>query len=119
MVPIEYRAYIPRGYGLIGFIIISFLYEELAARARENHATTEYLQARYTVCVIVPRGGGAGKRLQTSLAFTFQGPTWGAGPKVGPYGPLLGQQLGPAVAHGSPGLPANLSTYLRPLKFVS
>jgi len=47
MVPIEYRTYIPRGYGLIGFIIISFLYEELAARARENHATTEYLQARY------------------------------------------------------------------------
>ncbi len=49
MVPIEYRTYIPRGYGLIGFIIISFLYEELAARARENHATTEYLQARYTL----------------------------------------------------------------------
>ncbi len=47
MVPIEYRTYIPRSYGLIGFIIISFLYEELAARARENHATTEYLQARY------------------------------------------------------------------------
>jgi len=47
MVPIEYRTYVPRGYGLIGFIIISFLYEELAARARENHATTEYLQARY------------------------------------------------------------------------
>ncbi len=44
MVLIEYRTYIPRGYGLIGFIIISFLYEELAARARENHATTEYLQ---------------------------------------------------------------------------
>ncbi len=47
MVLIEYRTYIPRGYGLIGFIIISFLYKELAARARENHATTEYLQARY------------------------------------------------------------------------
>ncbi len=47
MVPIEYRTYIPRGYGLIGFIIIGFLYKELAARARENHATTEYLQARY------------------------------------------------------------------------
>ncbi len=47
MVLIEYRTYIPRGYGLIGFIITSFLYEELAARARENHATTEYLQARY------------------------------------------------------------------------
>jgi len=47
MVLIEYRTYIPRGYGLIGLIIISFLYEELAARARENHATTEYLQARY------------------------------------------------------------------------
>jgi len=47
MVPIEYRTYIPRGYGLIGFIIISFLYKELAARARENYATTEYLQARY------------------------------------------------------------------------
>jgi len=47
MVLIEYRTYIPRGYGSIGFIIISFLYEELAARARENHATTEYLQARY------------------------------------------------------------------------
>jgi len=46
MVPIEYRTYIPRGYSLIGFIIISFLYKELAARARENHATTEYLQAR-------------------------------------------------------------------------
>jgi len=46
MVPIEYRTYIPRSYSLIGFIIISFLYEELAARARENYATTEYLQAR-------------------------------------------------------------------------
>ena len=49
MVLIEYRTYIPRGYGLIGFIIISFLYEELAARARENHATTEYLHARYFI----------------------------------------------------------------------
>ncbi len=53
MVLIEYRTYIPRGYGLIGFIIISFLYKELAARARENHATTEYLQARYlNVCAV-------------------------------------------------------------------
>ncbi len=47
MVPIEYRTYIPRSYSLIGFIIISFLYKELAARARDNHATTDYLQARY------------------------------------------------------------------------
>jgi len=49
MIPIEYRTYIPRGYSLIGFIIISFLYKELAARARENYAITEYLQARYIV----------------------------------------------------------------------
>jgi len=47
MVSIEYRTYIPRSYSLIGFIIISFLYKELAARARDNHATTDYLQARY------------------------------------------------------------------------
>jgi len=46
MVLIEYRTYIPRGYSLIGFIIIGFLYKELAARAREIHATTEYLQTR-------------------------------------------------------------------------
>jgi len=46
MVPIEYRTYIPRSYSLIGFIIISFLYKELAARARENYAITEYLQVR-------------------------------------------------------------------------
>jgi len=48
MVLIECRTYIPRSYGLIGFIIIGFLYKELPARARENHATTEYLQARYS-----------------------------------------------------------------------
>ncbi len=47
MVLIEYRAYIPRSYSLIGFIIISFLYKELAARARENYAIIEFLQARY------------------------------------------------------------------------
>ena len=47
MVLIEYRTYIPRSYGLIGFIIISFLYKELAARARENRATIDYLQVRY------------------------------------------------------------------------
>ncbi len=55
MVLIEYRTYIPRGYGLIGFIIISFLYKELAARARENYATTEYLQARYSTAGVYSR----------------------------------------------------------------
>ena len=44
-----YQTYskVPYARGLISYLIISFLYEELAARARENHATTEYLQARY------------------------------------------------------------------------